>query len=75
MAWEILEGKKTDLVMVDSLGIRDILAKAKCIRQVKPAGLGFSQEVVRKEDVTDIESDIVRNCRWFYLILFESSLS
>lgn len=51
------------LVKVVALGIRDMLAKAFCIRAVKPIGLGFSQEVVRMRDVTGIGSNIVRNCR------------
>lgn len=66
--------RKTVLVKVHVLGIRDMLAKAVRIRPVKPAGLGFSQEVVRMRGVTDIASDIVRNCRWFCLVLVESCL-
>lgn len=66
--------KKSVLVKVLALGIRDMLAKVICIRTVKLIGLGFSQEVMRMGDVTDIESDIVRNCRWLCLVLVESCL-
>lgn len=48
MLWEILEEKKKNpvLVKVVALRIRDTLAKALCIRAIKPIGLSFSQEVM-----------------------------
>lgn len=63
------------LMKVFALEITDMLAKGMCVRAVKWTGLGFSQDMARIRNVTDTESDAVRNCRWFCLVLVESCFS